>query len=128
MSLSRYLRSRRGEGEGCSFILMIVCLLIMLVVIVFTIDYAIMGWHWIVSQNVQDSAVTQWAVDSSDEIETARVFESFRANPEEDLGCFPADKAGFHLLINDTDDLWLCCNGEMHGSVDCHEVSRPALF
>ena len=107
---------------------MAVMMIAIVVMVLYFLDFVRMSWSFLLSMNVRDSAVAQWTIDSDEDIETAQVFESFRTDPQMDLGCFPAEKAGFHMLVNGTDDLWLCCNGEMHGSVDCHEVSAPALY
>lgn len=70
------------------------------------------GW-WIWSQQVEDIEVIQFLEE--DGWTNVRMIESFRTDPQDDLGCVSADHAGFILTATNErgneDELTACCHG-----------------
>src|SRR3989339_1474368 len=84
---------------------------------------------WIEGQSVTDADPVAFLTDQGKT--DVYTIESFRWDPEDDVGCVPADKAGFKMHVSGDDyslgEVWLCCNGDFAtlGKASCREVPSP---
>lgn len=124
-----------SDEKGFTLIELLIVLVIGVAVIGAILVFIFIGLGKVVpyiqSQQVTDIGVITWAEEEG--YEKVRLQETFRANPQEDLGCVPADHAGFRLKVFIPEEnvspgqevtLDVCCIGGTSGSRPrCNVVS-----
>ena len=129
--LVQKFRSRRGFTLiELMIVIAIVSILLTVVVYYGIIIVAIgMGIPWIMSQTVSNGQVCNHVIESG--YEGAYVIEEFRTDPQEEVGCVDADRAGFNVHVEyagsetGPDNIWLCCQGDFNMKPICREVPSP---
>ena len=134
MSLRHFTRRLRScDGFTLIELMMVIAIVgILLTVVIYygiVIVFIGMGIPWVMSQTVSDGQVRECVIESG--YESAYVIEVFRTDPQEDVGCVDADRAGFNVHVEyvypetGPDSIWLCCQGDFGMEPLCREVPSP---